>query len=239
MWSSRIVDLGLMTSLMTSSSIIIIDTKRATSQTSLPVSFTEVLVSFNRCTVRTTTIFAQTHTSERTIRLPACYYYYLLTHYSNSSAHSISAVLRSVFIFRNLSFYPIINVKLQIYMDNSSCNGIIQFQLNRYLEYNSMPFICHASLCSVLLLMKIHWNKWQQISQQSTYPQSSYLFSKVFGVLWYHALIVLSNGMVCCLLAWHITQPVLQTMLSVGTWNKIGNILYTEQYTLVLYKWHL
>jgi len=33
---------------MTSSLIIIIDTKRATSQTSLPVSFTEVLVSFNR-----------------------------------------------------------------------------------------------------------------------------------------------------------------------------------------------
>jgi len=48
-WSSRIVDLGLMTSLMTSSRIIIIDIKRATSQTSLPVSFTEVLVSFNRC----------------------------------------------------------------------------------------------------------------------------------------------------------------------------------------------
>ena len=38
-----------MTSLMTSSLSIIIDTKRATSQTSLPVSFTEVLVSFNRC----------------------------------------------------------------------------------------------------------------------------------------------------------------------------------------------
>ena len=32
-----------------SSLIIIIDTKRTTSQTSLPVSFTEVLVSFNRC----------------------------------------------------------------------------------------------------------------------------------------------------------------------------------------------
>ena len=48
-WSSRIVDLGLMTSLMTSSRIIVIDTKRATSQTSLPVSFTEVLVSFKRC----------------------------------------------------------------------------------------------------------------------------------------------------------------------------------------------
>jgi len=34
---------------MTSSRIIIIDTKRATSQTSLPVTFTEVLVSVNRC----------------------------------------------------------------------------------------------------------------------------------------------------------------------------------------------
>ena len=44
-----VVDLGLMTSLMTSSRIIIIDTKRATSQTSLPLSFTEVLVSFKRC----------------------------------------------------------------------------------------------------------------------------------------------------------------------------------------------
>jgi len=38
-----------MTSLMTSSLIIIIDTKRVTSQTSLPASFTEVLVSYNRC----------------------------------------------------------------------------------------------------------------------------------------------------------------------------------------------
>jgi len=38
-----------MTSLMTSSRIIIIDTKRATSQARLPVSFTEVLVSFKRC----------------------------------------------------------------------------------------------------------------------------------------------------------------------------------------------
>jgi len=49
LWSSRIVDPGLMTSLMTSSRIIIIDTKRATSQTRLPVSFTEVLLSFKRC----------------------------------------------------------------------------------------------------------------------------------------------------------------------------------------------
>jgi len=48
-WSSRIVDLGLKASLMTSSRIIIIGTKRATSQSSLPVSFTEVLVSFKRC----------------------------------------------------------------------------------------------------------------------------------------------------------------------------------------------
>jgi len=72
-WSSRIVDLGLMTSLMTSSRIIIIDTKRATSQTSLPVSFTEVLVSFNRC--------AQLRYLHRLIlaskprRLPACLSY--------------------------------------------------------------------------------------------------------------------------------------------------------------------
>ena len=67
--------MGLMTSLMTSSLIIIIDTKRATSQTSLPVSFTEVLVRFKKCA-----LLRYLHrlilTSEP-CRLPACVYTYL------------------------------------------------------------------------------------------------------------------------------------------------------------------
>ena len=69
-----------MTSLMTSSLIIIIDTKRATSQTSLPVSFTEVLVSFNRCALLRylqRLILA----SERTMSPTGLYLYHLLVEY--------------------------------------------------------------------------------------------------------------------------------------------------------------
>ena len=70
-WSSRIVDLGLMTSLMTSSTIIL-DTKRATSQTSLPVSFTDVLVSFNRCALLR--YLHRLILASEPCRLPACLY---------------------------------------------------------------------------------------------------------------------------------------------------------------------
>jgi len=69
-WSSRIVDLDLMTSLITSSRIIIIDTKRATSQTSLPVSFTEVFVSFNRCALLR--YLHRLILASEPCRLPAC-----------------------------------------------------------------------------------------------------------------------------------------------------------------------
>ena len=62
---------GLMTSMMTSSSIIIIDTKRATSQTSLPVSFTEVLVSCNRCALLR--YLHRLILASEPRRLPACF----------------------------------------------------------------------------------------------------------------------------------------------------------------------
>ena len=59
-----------MTSLMTSSRIIIIDTKRATSQTSLPVSFIEVLVSYNRCALLR--YLQRLILASEPCRLPAC-----------------------------------------------------------------------------------------------------------------------------------------------------------------------
>jgi len=59
-----------MTSLMTSSRIIIIDTNLATSQTSLPVSFTEVLVSFNRCALLR--YLHRLILASEPCRLPAC-----------------------------------------------------------------------------------------------------------------------------------------------------------------------
>ena len=86
-WSSRIIDPGLMTSLMTSSRIIIIDTKGATSQTNLPVSFTEVLVSFNRCA-----LLRYLHIlilASEPCRLPACLSVIL------SFCHSVCLQLRS------------------------------------------------------------------------------------------------------------------------------------------------
>ena len=55
---------------MTSSRIIIIDTKRATSQTTLPVSFSEVLVSFNRCALLR--YLHRLILASEPCRLPAC-----------------------------------------------------------------------------------------------------------------------------------------------------------------------
>ena len=75
-WSSRIIDPGLMTLLMTSSRIIIIDTKRATSQTSLPVSFTEVLASFKRCALLR--YLHRLILASEPCRLPACFFKILL-----------------------------------------------------------------------------------------------------------------------------------------------------------------
>ena len=105
-WSSRIIDPGLMTSLMRSSRIIIIDTKRATSQTSLPVSFTEVLFSVNRCALLR---FAQTHTSERTMSptglfyclLPWIYVYFpnILLQFCWSPVISLKAVVFFMHVF--------------------------------------------------------------------------------------------------------------------------------------------
>ena len=73
---------------MTSSRIIIIDTKRATSQTSLPVSFTEILVSFNRCA-----LLRYLHrlilASEKR-RLPACHSVILSFYLSANSELNIS-----------------------------------------------------------------------------------------------------------------------------------------------------
>jgi len=54
----------------------IIGTRRATSQTSLPISFTEVLVSFNRCALLR---YLHTHTSERTISPTGLFLFHLQT----------------------------------------------------------------------------------------------------------------------------------------------------------------
>ena len=79
-----------MTSLMTSSRIIIIDTKRATSQTSLSVSFTEVLVSFNRCALLR--YLHRLIPASEPCRLPACLLQYLVSGAPILILYNITAV---------------------------------------------------------------------------------------------------------------------------------------------------